>query len=88
MKSVRIRSYSGLHIPAFGLNMERYGVSLYIQSKCGKMQTSVTPNTVTFQAVSTLSFTLILMYLYVGIISKFHLSKFKRLLIIRKHMVF
>ena len=32
MKSVRIRSYSGPHFPAFGLNTERYGVSLRIQS--------------------------------------------------------
>ena len=30
MKSVRIRSYSGPHFPAFGLNAERYGVSLRI----------------------------------------------------------
>ena len=27
VKSVRIRSYSGPHFSAFGLNMERYGVS-------------------------------------------------------------
>ena len=40
VKSVRIRSYSGSHFsphfPAFGLNTGRYGVSLRIQSKCGK----------------------------------------------------
>ena len=36
VKSVRIRSYSGLHFPAFGLNTERDGVSLRIQSECGK----------------------------------------------------
>ena len=36
VKSVRIRSYSGLHFLAFGMNTERYGVSLRIQSrKCG-----------------------------------------------------
>ena len=29
-KSVHIRSYSGPHFPAFGLNTERYGVSLCI----------------------------------------------------------
>ena len=28
VKSVRIRSYSGPYFPAFGLNTERYGVSL------------------------------------------------------------
>ena len=30
VKSVRIRSYSGLHYPVFGLNTERYSVSLHI----------------------------------------------------------
>ena len=44
VKSVSIRSYSGPHFPAFGLN---------IQSECGKMQTRITPNTDTFHAVST-----------------------------------
>ena len=29
--------FSGLYFPAFGLNTERYGVSLRIQSKCGKI---------------------------------------------------
>ena len=42
VKSVRIRSYSGPHFPAFGLNTERY---------CGKMRTRITPNTDTFYAV-------------------------------------
>ena len=32
-ESVRIRSYPGLYFPAFGLQTERYGVSLRIQSK-------------------------------------------------------
>ena len=31
--------FSGLYFPAFGLNTERYGVSLRIQSECGKIQT-------------------------------------------------
>ena len=51
VKSVRIWSYSGPHFPAFGLNMERFGVSLRIQSECGKMQTRITPNTDTFHTV-------------------------------------
>ena len=50
-KSVRIRSYSGPHFSAFGLNTERYSVSLHIQSKCGKMRTIKTPNTDLFYAV-------------------------------------
>ena len=41
VKSARIRSYSGPHLPAFGLNTERYVVSLRIQSECGKMRTTL-----------------------------------------------
>ena len=48
VKSVRIRSYSGPHFPEFGLNTERYGLSLRIQSECGKMRAKITPNTHTF----------------------------------------
>ena len=51
MKCVRIRNYSGPYFPAFGLNTERYGVSLHIQSECGKMRTRITPNTDAFHAV-------------------------------------
>ena len=36
VKSVGIRSFSSQYFPAFGLNTERYEVSLRIQSKCGK----------------------------------------------------
>ena len=50
---MRIRSYSGTHFPAFGLNTERYGVSLRIQSECGKMRSRITPNTDTFYTVFT-----------------------------------
>ena len=65
VKSVRIRSFSGPYFPAFGLNTERYGVSLRIQSECGKIRTrktprkirtSKTPNTDTFHAVFVLNF--------------------------------
>ena len=51
VKKVRIRSYSGPHFPAFGLNTERYGVFLQIQFECGKMQTRVIPNMDTFHTV-------------------------------------
>ena len=51
VKSVCIWSYSGPYFTTFGLNTERYGVSLRIQSKSGKMQTRITPNTDTFHAV-------------------------------------
>ena len=50
-KSVRIRSYSGPHFPAFGLNTERYSVSLHIQPEYRKMRTRITPNKNTFHAV-------------------------------------
>ena len=51
VKSDRIRSYSGPNYPACGLNTESYGVSLRIQSECGKIRTRITPNTDTFHAV-------------------------------------
>ena len=53
-KSDSIRSYSGPHFPAFGLNMERYSVSLRNQSECGKMRTRITPNTDNLYAVCIL----------------------------------
>ena len=52
MKSVHFRSYSGPHFPAFGLNTEGDGVSLRIQSECGKICTRVTPNTDSFYSVN------------------------------------
>ena len=51
VKSVRIRSFSGSYFPSFGLNTERYSVSLRIQSECGKIRTRKTSNTDTFHAV-------------------------------------
>ena len=51
VKSFRIRSFSCPYFPAFGLNLERYGVSLRIQSECGEMWTRKTPNKDTFLAV-------------------------------------
>ena len=30
VKSVHIRSYSGLYFPTFGLNMKRYGVNVFL----------------------------------------------------------
>ena len=48
VKSVRVRTYSDPHFPAFGLT---YRVSLRIQSECGKMWTRITPNTDIFHAV-------------------------------------
>ena len=51
VKRVRIRSYSGPHFSAFGLNTERHRVR--IQSKCREMWTKITPNTDAFHAVSS-----------------------------------
>ena len=54
VKIVRIWSCSCPYFPAFGLNAERYSVSLRIQSdsvslriqsECGKIRTRITPNT-------------------------------------------
>ena len=38
LKSVRIRSFFGPHFSTFGLNTEKYGVSLRIQSECRKIR--------------------------------------------------
>ena len=51
VKSVRILSFSGPYFPAFGLNTERYGVSLRIQSECRKKRTRKSLNTDNFYAV-------------------------------------
>ena len=51
VKSVRIRSFSGPYFLAFGLNTERYWVSLRILSECGKIRARKTTNTGTFHAV-------------------------------------
>ena len=51
VKSVQIRSYSGPYFPTFGLNTERYSLSLRIQSKCGKTRSRITPNMNSFYAV-------------------------------------
>ena len=58
MKSVRIRSFSGLYFPTFKLNTERYSVPFRIQSKCGKIRTKKTPNADTLRSV--LEFVIIL----------------------------
>ena len=56
VKNARIRSYSGPHFPVFGLNTEKYSVSLHIQSESRKMRTRITPNTSSFYAVVPNSF--------------------------------
>ena len=51
VETFRIQSFPGPYFPTFGLNTESYGVSLRIQSECGKMWTRKTPNTDTFHMV-------------------------------------
>ena len=51
LKSVRIRSFSGPYFPAFGLDTDRYSVSLHNQSDSGKIRTRKTPNIDTFYAM-------------------------------------
>ena len=53
VKSVRIRSFTGRYFRRFGLNTERYVVSLFIHFECRKIQTIETPNTDIFHAVTT-----------------------------------
>ena len=52
MRKNRIQSYSGPYFLSFGLNIERYSVSLCIQPGCGKIQTRITQNMDTFYAVN------------------------------------
>ena len=56
VKRVGIRSYSGPHFPAFVLKTESCGVSLRIQSECGKIRTRITPNTDNLYAVIILHY--------------------------------
>ena len=51
VRSIHIWSFPGPYFSAFGLNTKRHGVSLHIQSKCGKLWTRKYPNTGTFHAV-------------------------------------
>ena len=44
VKSVCAPNLSVQYFPTFGPNTERYGVSLRIQSKRGKIRTIITPN--------------------------------------------
>ena len=53
VKSLRIRSYSGPHFPELRLNMERYGVSVRIYSKCGKMREKFGPEKIQMQTLFT-----------------------------------
>ena len=39
VERVHIRSYSGSYFPTYGLNIERYSLSLHIQSECRKIRT-------------------------------------------------
>ena len=51
VKRVRMWIFSGPYFSAFGLNTERYGVSLLVQSEYGKTRTRKILNTDTFYAV-------------------------------------
>ena len=53
LKSIRIWIFLGSHFPTFGLNMEKYSVSLRIHSEYGKTRTRKTPSTDTFHRVNT-----------------------------------
>ena len=49
VKSVRIRNYFSLHFPAFGLNTERYSVSLRISPYSVRMRENVDQNNAKYQ---------------------------------------
>ena len=60
LKSVRIRSFSGLYFLAFEMNTEIYRVNLRTQSKYENIWTRKTPNTDTFHAVLDVFFNIML----------------------------
>ena len=51
VKNVRIWKFSDPCFPAVGINTERYGVSLRIQSEYGRIRTRKAPNTYNFYVV-------------------------------------
>ena len=87
VKTVRIRSFSGPYFPAFWLNTKWYGVSLRIQSKCGKMWTRKTPNTDTFHAVFRLK-TYMLYGMFLLLYNKKYLNVSRNLLLRHKFCTF
>ena len=50
-----LKGYFGPYFPAFGLNTERCGQPLRIQSESGKMRIRITPNMDTSHAVEKTS---------------------------------
>ena len=54
MEIVRIRYFSATHFSAIEQNIERYSVSLRIQSEFGKIRTRKTPNTVVLRTLSNI----------------------------------
>ena len=56
VKSIHIQGLSGPYFPAFGLNTERYRVSLRILSECGKIRTTKKSKLDTFHTVQRLLF--------------------------------
>ena len=76
VKAVSIRSFSGPYFPAFGLNRERYGKSLRIQSECRKIRTRKTPNLNTLHTViSFWSSVNSAFFLYIDKVYLSHISK-------------
>ena len=89
VKSVRIRSYSGLHFSRIFQNTERNGGSISpyavrMRENAGNMRTKITPNTDTFYAVIIISFVSIITaitflvtntsYLFLLMLLYFHLN--------------
>ena len=74
VKSVRIRSFATLYLHIFGLDTERYGVSLRIHSESGKIRTRKTPNTETFHAVYI---KVLLLVTFLVTISYYYLSQLR-----------
>ena len=78
VKGACIRSYFWSVFSTFGLNTEKYSVSLRIQSKWGKIRTRKTPNKDTFHAVlATVD-----VWVTIEVFKKLFPSKYKKIILI------
>ena len=66
VKSAQIRSFSGPHFPAFGMNTEIYRVNLRILSECGKRRTEKLRTRTLFKQWNTSNFPISVISSYQG----------------------
>ena len=87
VKSVSIRSFSGPYFPAFGLNSERYTITLRIQSECGKTRTRKTPDMGTFHAINGIKVRYLVKATIAGYLIFYRLILFESLIMFLKSTI-